>query len=226
MGEAKKIIVKPIDSKNCNKIIRSLHYSGKTTQNSQIHLGVFLNGKCGGAMQFGPSIDKRKMLGLVKGTLWNEFLELNRMAFADWLPRNSESRALGYSFRWIKKNYPQIKWCVSFADATQCGDGTIYRASGFALTAIKRNQQMIRMPDGSVIARKTLDNPNHAGPNGEFGSAYAKKMGAIPLDGFQLRYIYFLDKKSRKLLTVPEIPFEEIEKRGVTMYKGKRASEV
>lgn len=221
MGDAKRLIVKPITSKDAGRVVRSLHYSGKCTQNSQLHLGVFLDGKCGGAMQFGPSIDKRKTQKLVEGTLWNEFIELNRMAFADWLPRNGESRALGFAFRWMKKQYPQIQWCVSFADATQCGDGTIYRASGFVLTSIKTNKNMMRMPDGSIIAQKTLDDPGYTGPNGEYGSAYAKKMGAVPLPGFQLKYVYFLDPTARERLTVPEIPFSEIRRRGAGMYKGE-----
>ena len=143
-------MVHPVSSSDANRIIRSLHYSGKVVNNSQLHLGVFLDGKCGGAMQFGPSLDKRKMVGLVRGTLWNEFIELNRMAFADWLPRNGESRAIGYAIRFIRKNYPWIKWVVSFADASQCGDGTIYRASGFVLTGIRVNTSLWKGPDGSV----------------------------------------------------------------------------
>lgn len=151
MGDAKALIVKPISSQDANRIVRSLHYSGKVVNNSQIHLGVFMDGKCGGAMQFGPSLDKRKIQGLVSGTLWNEFIELNRMAFADWLPRNGESRCIGYAMRWIKKTYPWIKWVVSFADGTQCGDGTIYRASGFVLTGIKKNNQIWEAPTGEVF---------------------------------------------------------------------------
>jgi hypothetical protein len=151
MASAKDLIVKPISASDANRIIKNLHYSGKVVQNSQLHLGVFLNGKCGGAMQFGPSLDKRKIQGLVKGTLWNEFIELNRMAFADWLPRNSESRCISYAMRWIRKTYPHIKWVVSFADGTQCGDGTIYRASGFVLTGIKQNNQIWQAPSGEVF---------------------------------------------------------------------------
>lgn len=83
MGDAKALIVKPISASDANRIVRALHYSGKVVKNSQVHLGVFMDGKCGGAMQFGPSLDKRKIQGLVAGTLWNEFIELNRMAFAD-----------------------------------------------------------------------------------------------------------------------------------------------
>ena len=151
MASAKDLIVKPISASDANRIVKSLHYSGKVVQNSQLHLGVFLNGRCGGAMQFGPSLDKRKIQGLVSGTLWNEFIELNRMAFADWLPRNSESRCIGYAMRWIRKTYPHIKWVVSFADGTQCGDGTIYRASGFVLTGIKENDQIWEAPSGETF---------------------------------------------------------------------------
>ena len=49
------------------------------------------------------------------------------MAFSDRLPRNSESRALAIAFKMIRKHYPHIEWVISFADGTQCGDGTIYR---------------------------------------------------------------------------------------------------
>lgn len=46
-------------------------------------------------------------------------------------------------------------------------------------------------------------------------------VGAEPLQGFQLRYLYFIDKKCRELLTVPEIPFSKIDELGAGMYKGK-----
>lgn len=172
-------------------------------------------------MQFGPSTDKRKMTGLVRETKWNEFIELNRMAFADWLPRNSESRCLAYALRWIRKTYPHIQWVISFADATQCGDGTIYRASGFVLTGIKSNVQILQMPDGKIGNRKTLDYSNYTAVDGRSGSVLAREQGAKPLPGFQLRYIYFFDDETRRRLTVPVIPFSRIEQAGAAMYRGK-----
>ena len=45
--------------------------------------------------------------------------------------------------------------------------------------------------------------------------------GYKPIPGFQLRYIYFLDAAARQRLTVPILPFSDIEKRGAGMYKGK-----
>lgn len=146
MGKAKNILLKPITAKTAAEFIKRHHYSGKVVQNSQLHIGVFWNGKLEGAMQFGPSLDKRKLQTLVKDTQWHQFIELNRMAFTDVLPRNSESRAISIAMKLLRKHAAQIKWVVTFADGTQCGDGTIYRASGFVLTAIKENGQLYKFP--------------------------------------------------------------------------------
>lgn len=45
-----------------------------------------------------------------------------------------------------------------------------------------------------------------------------------PLEGYMLRYIYFIDKKCRSRLTVPEIPFTKIDEIGAGMYKSQRIS--
>jgi hypothetical protein len=231
---AKDIVVKPISRADADRIVKSCHYSGKVVQNSQLHFGVFLHGKCGGAMQFGPSLDKRKIQGLVEGTGWNNFIELNRMAFSDWLPRNSESRAISVAMKLIRKSYPHIEWVVSFADGTQCGDGTIYRASGFVLTGIVESVNLVRRADGVVIHKMTLES-GPTRPRAELGgksyyeitggkynlAAYAKATGGKTVPGFQLRYIYFLNPAARSRLTVPILPFSEIQKRGAGMYLGK-----
>ena len=44
------------------------------------------------------------------------------------------------------------------------------------------------------------------------------------LEGYMFRYIYFIDKSWRERLTVPEIPFSEIDKLGAGMYKGENVS--
>ncbi len=219
MGKAKDIIVKPISAKDGNECCKRFHYSGKVVPNSQLHFGVFINGKLNGVMQFGPSMVKAGVIGLVKGTQWNNFLELNRMAFGPLLPKNSESRALAVAFRMIRKAYPHIDWIISFADGTQCGDGTIYRASGFVLTGIKANDTLRIDPEtGKPIQGMAAF---HKGKTKDFSSWERLK-------GFQLRYIYFLNPEARKRLSVPEIPFSRIDEVGAGMYRGKpkRASSV
>jgi len=226
MTSAKDIRVAPIGASDARAFVRAHHYSGKVTASSQLHLGAFIGARLVGVAQFGPPMDRSKLVGLVCDTPWNGMMELNRLALIDDTPRNTESRFLSVCFRMIRQNAPHIQWVVSFADATQCGDGTIYRASGFVLTAIKVNKQILRMADGSLIARKTLDNTNHISADGRFGSAIARENGAVPLPGFQLRYIYFLDQTARGRLTVPVLPFTDIAAAGAGMYLGQpRASE-
>lgn len=227
--------MKPISAKDAAALVRRVHYSGKVVQNSQLHLGVFLNNRLEGAMQFGPSLDKRKIQGLVADTGWNGFIELNRMAFSDRLPRNSESRALGVAFRMIRKHYPHIEWVVSFSDATQCGDGIIYRASGFVLTGLVESKNLIRLPNGDVVHKMTLESspttprPELSGLSyyGVTGGKYDLKKyvevtGGKVIPGFQLRYIFFLNQAARERLTVPVLPFSRIEEMGASMYRGEK----
>ena len=54
---------------------------------------------------------------------------------------------------------------------------------------------------------------------------YVQYVGGEILPGYQLRYIYFIDKKSRIRLTVPEIPFSRIDEMGAGMYKGENMSQ-
>lgn len=241
MGKAKNIELRPIAAAQANELVKRVHYSGKVVQNSQLHIGVFYDGRLEGAMQFGPSLDKRKIQGLVSGTAWHEFIELNRMAFSDALPRNSESRAIAVAMRLLRQHAPQVKWVISFADGTQCGDGTIYRASGFVLTGIKESTDLWELENGEVVHAQTLkqitfgntaeSNPVRNAPEffqitgGKVSpSAYLKAKGVRwrVLPGFQLRYIYFIDPTYRARLTVPELPYSEIERMGARMYKGQR----
>jgi hypothetical protein len=297
LGKAKDIVLRPISAQEANALVRRVHYSGKVVNNSQLHIGVFYNGILEGAMQFGPSLDKRKIQGLVQGTGWNEFIELNRMAFSDTLPRNSESRALGIAMKMLRKHAPHLKWVVSFADGTQCGDGTIYRASGFMLTGIKKNDQIWQAPDGLTAPRLVKTNLNPGSGRDKYVDKYIsggaresrtsltdgrskgqqamavsllgasanrpggrqlleaaaalqgkslsrvtvtkggniletggasmrafKEAGFKPMPGHQLRYIYFIDPTARERLTVPIIPFSEIQRRGASMYKGQPIS--
>lgn len=234
---AKDIRIEPISRKDAHRIIPLYHYSKSPgPRNSKLYFGVFMGNRCGGAISFGPPTDVRKNRGSVTGTRWNGFLEINRMAFADWLPRNSESRALGYCLRLIRKSYPHVEWVQTYADATQCGDGTIYRAAGFKLVAVRPNKTMYRMPDGAVLHRFVFDPsvgsaPAVKGANNSIKSRYGcsgtecatkflKRIGAECLPGFQLRYIKMLDGDYSRL-TIPILPYSEIERRQAGMYKGQ-----
>lgn len=210
-NNVKDIVVKVIPAKIANEFVKKHHYSGKVVPNSQLHFGCFLNGVLHGVMSYGPSINKKGTINLVKNTKWHEFIELNRMAFDDYLPRNSESRCIAISIRLIKKNAPHIKWIISFADGTQCGDGTIYRASGFKLVGIAENTSLrINPKTGEKIH---VIQAFHLKCQKEF---YTWQ----PITGYQLKYVYLIDKNCE--LNVPVLDFNTIDKIGAGMYKGEK----
>jgi len=204
MGRAKEIIVKVIPSKIANEFVKKNHYSGKVVNMSSLHFGCFLDNQLHGVMSYGPPMDKRNVLKLVNtgkendNEKWNEMLELNRMAFDDYLPKYSESRCISISIKLIKKNSSQIKWILSYSDATQCGDGTIYRASGFKLTQINKNSTIYQLKNGNIVAKR--------------GDSKYDFEGAKPLKGYQNRYIYLIDKNSK--LNVAELEFNKIDEMG------------
>ncbi len=238
MGRAKEIIVKVIPSKIANEFVKKHHYSGKVVQNSNLHFGCFLDDKLHGVLSYGSPLDKRKVLPLVQPSLWNEMLELNRMAFDDYLPKNSESRCIAISIKLLKKNAPHIKWILSFSDGTQCGDGTIYRASGFVLTQIKTStkdlwelpKELAHLSKGqptvhritiqcktSLISHWCVNKYNtHNVPM----ERLQKENGGVLHSGNQMRYIYLIDKTCK--ITVPILPFSKIDEMGAGMYKGKK----
>lgn len=217
MGRAKEIELKVIPANIANDFVRKHHYSGKVVPNSQVHFGAFLDNNLHGVMSFGASTDKSKIISIVKNTGWNEFIELNRMAFDEYLPKNSESRCISIAIKLLKKNAPHIKWIISFADGCQCGDGTIYRASGFVLTGIKKNTGLRKDENGNVYSQVTFSahKPNEMN----------KFRQMEKLEGNMLRYIYFIDKSKQKDLTVPIIPFSKIDELGAGMYKGEKITQ-
>jgi hypothetical protein len=242
MGRAKEIIVKVIPAKIANEFVKIHHYSGKVVANSLIHFGCFLDDKLHGVLSYGNSMQKSHLINLVEtenkttNQKWNEFIELNRMAFDDYLPKYSESRCIAISIKLIKKNAPQIKWIVSFADGLQCGDGTIYRASGFVLTGITEYKEFYELPNGEVVLGATLrlsgytnwlkpfitkEKFNLISNGGSKSRPVMEYIGAKQLEGgYSFRYIYLIDKTCK--ITVPILSFSEIDKQGAGMYKGKK----
>lgn len=245
MRSAKEIEIKALKKSDVDFIIKKNHYSGRTCQNSQVNFGVFLDGKIIGGLQYGPSIDKRRT-GPTIGCGMNDYLELNRMAIADVGIKNIESRAISITLNILKKTYPFLKAILSFADACQCGDGTIYRASGFKLVAINKNKSLLKIGD-DVIASKSLD--DYQLSTGEYLSSFIKKipqivadkslndiklsngksltsavveLGAKPLIGYQFKYVFYFDKELEKKQKF--IPFDQIPKE-CRMYLGKNADE-
>jgi hypothetical protein len=198
--------IKEIDRKLANEIIIKNHYTKKVFQTSFIHLGIFIKNQLLGVLQYGRSMNPASCGGVVKNTKIDEHLELNRMWLDDKAQRNSESKAISYSLRYIRTKYPKIKWIQSFADE-RCGCfGIVYQACNFSFygehigifweykNVVYHNIQMTIKKGNKRYSKNVaeLQKNKHK----------AKKMTLR-----QFRYIFFIDKRKKKDCLLEEKPY-------------------
>jgi len=123
--------IRNITRDKANAMIIANHYSGKVYNLSEHHHGVYIEETLVGCLQWGPGMNPASGGSVVKGTKPGEWLELNRMWLSDDAPRNSESRAVSYSIKLLRKQRPEVQWLQSFADERCGGLGVVYQACSF-----------------------------------------------------------------------------------------------
>ena len=87
-------------------VIIEHHYSHRVVNNSYLHLGVFREGAFEGVLQWGYALNPARAGKVVANTTQGQYLELNRMWLSDDVPRNSESRAISYALKYIRRACP------------------------------------------------------------------------------------------------------------------------
>ena len=185
---------------------RSFHVAAIPAQkvnNSYIHLGVYYRDNFAGVLQFGYALQPACAGGIVEGTRQGEYLELNRMWLAEVCPRNSESMAISYAVKYIRRASPSVAWIQSFADE-RCGRlGVVYQASNFLY--LGSHVATFYFLDGDYYHKLLLT--AHLKTNGR-GRILRENVGrALKLAYRQYRYILFLKQSWRKRLRLKVQPF-------------------
>jgi|TARA_R100000482_G_C5122325_1_gene146518 hypothetical protein len=186
--------VKEIERNLAYDIIIKNHYSkkGDSIAHNKINLGVFINKELLGVLQYGYAMNPTSCASVVKNTKINEYLELNRMWLDDKAKRNSESKAISYSIKYIKGKLKKIKWIQSFADE-RCGClGIVYQASNFLYYGL--HVSTFWEIEGKVYHNSILTN----GKRKAKAKLESKLKNAKKLELRQFRYIYFIHKKEIK----------------------------
>lgn len=197
------LFVAQIPRKDAIEIITKHHYSHRIVNNSYIHMGVFMNGDLVGCMQFGYLLNPRAMRKIVAGTEIGEYLELNRMWLSDVAPKNSESQAISYAFKYIKRVCPMVKWVQSFADE-RCGRlGVVYQASNFLYLGYHLTSFFEL--DGETYHEMLLTCYKKGGNRANYLRANLHR--AVKHTLRQFRYIYFIKPKYRKYLNFEVYPY-------------------
>lgn len=206
MTSINDIYLNTIDRSVGSRIIKQNHYSKTVNFGTKYTLGIFSEqfGLCG-VIQLGWGVNSSKTKNLVRDTKIKEYLELNRLWVSDILPKNSESKIISLMFKWIKENDKNIKWIISFADGVMGKVGTIYQATNFLYTGYNKKGGLWITKEGeryhSVTLSEKYGNVRRETLEKHLGKPLYRVVGG------QFRYIYFLDKRYRKKLTVPTLPY-------------------
>jgi len=197
-----------IDRRLANALIEANHYSRRVYRGSTLHLGVWIGADMVGVLQYGFAMNPASCDSVVAGTLMHEYLELNRMWLAEAAPRNSESRALAYSIRLIRRIRPAVKWIQSFADE-RCGlFGTVYQAAGFTFHG--EHKGIFWEIDGEFYHNTLVTRRKDAnGPRASFALANLHRATRHELR--QFRYLRFLQRRFAKACRHPVRPYPKPE---------------
>ena len=200
-----------IPREQANKIIIKNHYSHKIYNATYIHLGLFYKDELVGVLQYGYAMNPASQDKVVADTKIDEYLELNRMWVDDKMPRNTESKAIAYSIRYIKRKFKnKIKWIQSFADERCGGLGVVYQACSFDYfgehTSDFWEYKGIVYHNIQMTVKEGTKRYSEEVRELQTNKDKAKKMSLR-----QFRYIFFIDKRYRKkaLLKVKPYPKRE-----------------
>ena len=91
----------------------------------------------------------------------------------------------------------------------------------FSRTSLTDGRSKQQQQQAVSLLRTTTTKGKHILNSGASSMRAFAEQGWKPKAGFQLRYVYFLDPTARERLTVPILPFSEIDKRGAGMYRGQ-----
>lgn len=184
-------------------MIKRNHYSGTVVNNSYLHLGIFMDSVLVGVMQWGYALNPASTGHIVLGSTSTDYLELNRMWLDDVAPRNSESRAISYAVRYIRKAMPHVKWLQSFADG-RCGRlGVVYQAASWMYLGY--HNAMFYELDGQTYHKIAMTAATRGGRRGAFLRANADR--ATSRQWRQYRYVKILYRPWQRRLLLTPLPY-------------------
>lgn len=209
------IIMREINSETSTQVMVNHHYS-HTAPQAQVNLGFYINddrftlGSELSTVIMYASGANRYISSIIEGTTQDDVFELVRLFSYDWAPKNIESYCIGQSFKWLKKNRPDKKYVISYADLNFGHIGTIYQATNWLYTGLgAKGKTKIFLIDGNPKHARSIyadvGNNKIDDVRAYYGDRLEEKIIAVLP---KARYLYFLcDKREKKRLmdklTVP-----------------------
>ena len=209
--DTSKLSIRKISKSVAKDVIVKNHYSHLWTKVSY-SLGLYIeddshqffdsSDKLIGVICYGDPIGRLSGQSLSPLLDRTEVLELVRVFVFDDYGSNIESWFLGQSFKWLRKNAPQIKGLISYSDPKEGHAGTIYQATNWIYqgNSIRPNDtySFKLKPDDEWIHGRTLANTYKTNDIEKL----KKKIGHTfwyRVEPLKHRYVYLL-KNKRKLM--------------------------
>ena len=206
LGYMKGLNIAPISQIDAKEILISNHYLHSFPGGTKLSFGVYLDARLLGALTFGvgPYLGYK----LVKDASPDDVVTLTRLWLSDDLPRNSESRVLGFVLRSLRKE-TSLKFVLAYSDPAAGHLGTIYQATNWLYTGLSSATPLYDIGDGIPHHSRSL-----AHQLGSHSIRYLTSQGIMVKTVPQMakhRYIHFLDDSWRTRLLVPVLPYPKKE---------------
>lgn len=214
--DTEKVTIRPITKKTAKDIIEKHHYTHNFSS-CRYSLGVYYkkenvhkfldtnNEELIGCIVYGHPVGSLAVNSISEELEFNNVLELTRLFIFDGYGKNIESFVISQSFRWLKKNAPNIKVLISYADPEQSHLGIIYQATNWNYQGIGYSKLMpsysIRLTEnGEWIHSRTVGSKFQS-RNIEHLKRVIGKTFWRKEESSKHRYLYFLcDKREKKRL--------------------------
>ena len=110
-------------------------------------------------------------------------IELRRLACIDDTVRNTESWFISRTLKWLKRNAPEVRTVISYADTYYGHKGVIYQASNFKLLGTTAPGRVIQWShaddDGNMIVSRYHDHVLREKYNGKLKPISLRLMEAL-----------------------------------------------
>ena len=212
-----KIVIERCNKEAVYNIVKNKHYAKTWTASSDIY-GIYYDSgehkffdgkelKLIGTVVYGNPVGFRVVKSISEELIDEDVLELKRLWIEDGYGKNIESYCIAQTLKMLKKDSPQTKVVISYADPGANHKGIIYRASNWLYQGNE-----IGMADAYMYRYPNTDNwlsdraiGEQLGTNGLKGvldkipdMEYKKKLR-------KHRYIYFLCSKKEKKRLMGEL---------------------
>jgi hypothetical protein len=193
------------DHKDVREYVKANHYSRTCPSAISHSFSITANGKLRGAAQFAYTAGAQSTGSIFKFPYGakEHSRELARLVLDDDLPRNSESRFVGWILRYLK-SHSGIKGLLSYADPERGHDGIIYRASNWLYTGRSRVGSRLII-DGKELHTRQV--------SAIYGTCSVKALRAqglnveVRITPPKHRYVYLLDSTLLVFVKYPIVPF-------------------